>query len=167
MEHSDIYDNNRRRTGKTVAKGEKLTPGEYYLAVHVWIMNNRGQFLIQKRAHTVLKNQDMWSLTSGAAISGEDSYGACVREVLEELGIEPNMDGAKMLFTLNRDNNFCDVWLVRQEICLDECVLQVEEVSDVRWANRKQIFKMIAEGEFVQYSYIKRLFENIYAAYKF
>ena len=138
MEYSDVYDKDRKITGKTVLKGDKLTPGEYYLAVHVWIMNNKGQFLIQKRASTVLYNPNMWSLTSGAVIAGEDSYGACVR-----------------------GNNFCDVWLVNQDVCLNDCILQVEEVSDIKWASRKEIFKMIAEGEFVPYPYIRRLFEKI------
>ena len=161
MEYSDVYDKDRKITGKTVVKGDKLTPGEYYLAVHVWIMNNEGQFLIQKRASTVLYNPNMWSLTSGAVIAGEDSYGACVREVLEELGFEPNMDSARMLFTLDRGNNFCDVWLVNQNVCLKDCILQVEEVSDIKWATRKEIFKMIAEGEFVPYPYIRRLFDKI------
>lgn len=161
MEYADVYDKYRRKLGKTVLKGDKLTQGEYYLAVHVWIMNNKGEFLIQKRASTVLYNPNIWSLTSGAAIAGEDSYGACVREVLEELGIEPNMDSSKVLFTLDRGNNFCDVWLVNQEVNLRKCVLQVEEVSDIKWATRKEIFNMIAEGEFVPYPYIRRLFEKI------
>ena len=100
MEYADVYDKDRRKLGRTVLKGDKLPPGEYYLAVHVWIMNSKGQFLIQKRASTVLYNPNKWSLTSGASITGEDTYGTCVREVNEELGIEPNMDCAKVIFTL-------------------------------------------------------------------
>ena len=124
-------------------------------------MNSKEQFLIQKRASTVLYNPNKWSLTSGAAIVGEDSYGTCIREVNEELGIEPNMDCAKVMFTLERGDNFCDIWLVQQDINLNECVLQVEEVSEIRWATKKEIFKMIANGEFVPYPYIKRFFEKI------
>ena len=161
MEYADVYDKDRRKLGRTVLKGDKLTPGEYYLAVHVWIMNSKEQFLIQKRASTVLYNPNKWSLTSGASITGEDSYRTCVREVGEELGIEPNMDYGKVMFTLDRGDNFCDVWLVHQEVDLNECVLQVEEVSEIKWATKKEIFKMITKGEFVPYPYIKRFFEKI------
>ena len=161
MEYVDIYDKNRKKLGRTVLKGDKLIPGEYYLAVHVWIMNSKGQFLIQKRASTVLCNPNKWSLTSGGSIAGEDTYGTCLREVSEELGIEPNMDCAKFMFTLDRGNNFCDIWLVRQEIDLNQCVLQVEEVSEIRWATKKDIFEMITKEEFIPYSYIKRFFEKI------
>lgn len=161
MEYADIYDKDRRKLGKTVLKGDKLTQGEYYLAVHVWIMNSEGKFLIQKRASTVSCNPNMWSLTSGGSIVGEDSYRTCIREVSEELGIEPNMDCAKIMFTLDRGNNFCDIWLVYQEVNLNECILQTEEVSEIRWVTKKEIFKMIAEGEFVPYPYIKRFFEKL------
>lgn len=158
MEYADVYDKNRIKTGKTIIRGCELSQGEYYLAVHVWIMNSEGNFLIQKRAGTVKTNPNMWSLTSGATITGEDSYGACVREVIEELGIEPNMDKATKVFTLDRGNNFCDIWLVKQEIDLNECILQKEEVSDIRWVSKKELYKMIAKGEFVPYPYIRRLF---------
>lgn len=161
MEYADVYDKDRRKIGKTVLKGDKLTQGEYYLAVHVWIINSRGEFLIQKRSSTVLYNPNKWSLTSGSSIIGEDSYGTCVREVNEELGIEPNMDYAKVILTLKRADNFCDVWLVHQDIDIDSCVLQVEEVSEIKWATKKEIFKMIAKSEFVSYPYIKRFFEKI------
>lgn len=161
MEYADVYDKDRRKLGRTVLKGDKLPPGEYYLAVHVWIMNSKGQFLIQKRASTVLYNPNKWSLTSGASITGEDTYGTCVREVNEELGIEPNMDCAKVIFTLDRGDNFCDVWLVHQEVDLNECILQVEEVSETRWVTKKEIFKMIAKKSLFHIHILKGFFEKI------
>ena len=47
-----IYDKNRRLTGRTAERGQELEADEYRLIVHVSIMNNQNQLLIQKRHRT-------------------------------------------------------------------------------------------------------------------
>lgn len=161
MEIWDVYDDKGIKSGKTIIKGTELKTGEYHLVVHIWIVNSNGEFLIQKRASTVRFNPNKWSLTSGSAISGEDSYGACIREVIEEIGIEPNMDNALKLFTLKRRTNYCDVWLVKQNINLQQCILQKSEVDEIKWANMNEINEMINNGMFIKYSYLQQFFERV------
>lgn len=161
MELWDIYDQNRVKTGKTIIRGEKLQENEYHLVVHIWIVNSRGELLIQKRAETVKLWPGMWALTGGSAIAGDDSIAACKREMFEEIGIESNMSQAEVAFTITREDSICDVWLIKQEFESSECKLQVEEVSEVKWTTIPEIWDMVAEGIFINYHYLDELFKLV------
>jgi 8-oxo-dGTP diphosphatase len=161
MELWDVYNINRVRTGKTIVRGEMLSEGEYHLVVHMWIINSKGQFLIQKRSSGVKSSPNMWAITGGAALAGDDSYTACKREVLEEIGIQADLEKAKVVFTVTRLNSICDVWVIRQDFELVECTLQKEEVSEVKWATYTEIRKMQDQGVFHQYRYFEELIRTI------
>jgi 8-oxo-dGTP diphosphatase len=158
MELWDIYTKNREKTGKTIVRGEPLGKDEYHLVVHMWILNSKGQFLIQKRASTVKSSPNLWAITGGAAIAGDDSYSACLREVKEEIGIQADMEKAKVVFPLNREVSICDVWLIQQDFGIEECILQEEEVSEVKWASPQEIKNMVEQGIFHNYQYLYDLF---------
>lgn len=161
MEIWDIYNINREKTGKTIVRGEKLEVGEYHLVVHIWIMNTKGEFLIQKRASTMQLRPNMWAMTGGSAVAGDDSHTACVREMYEEIGIQPDMDNAKVAFTVTRKDNICDVWLIKQDFEISECKMQVEEVSDLKWATIQEIKEMIKQKIFINYFYLEDLFKFV------
>ncbi|RDU36712.1 NUDIX hydrolase [Neobacillus piezotolerans] len=154
----DVYDRDRNKTGRTAIRGEKLAHGDFHLVVHVWILNSKGEYLIQKRAPHVKGSPNLWATTGGAAIMGDDSAAACIRETKEELGIVPDMENAEVAFTVVRDESISDVWLIRQNVDIAECVLQVEEVSAVKWATAEEILSMASRGEFVHYRYLQELF---------
>lgn len=160
MELWDVYDENRNLTGKTIVRGEKLGQNEYHLVVHIWIVNSKGEFLIQKRSPMVKLKPNIWATTGGSAVKGETSYEACMREMSEEIGIVPNMENANIIFTIKREDNYSDVWLVKQDFNIEECNIQKEEVSEVKWASIEAIKKMIDEGEFWNYKYLDKIFES-------
>lgn len=85
MEKRDLYAENKKLTGETILKGEKVPKGRYYITVVVWIQNDKGDFLIQKR---VLKKDGKWSTTGGHPVSGETSKQGIFTEIREELGLE-------------------------------------------------------------------------------
>ena len=49
LEKRDLYDINRKLTGKTIFKGEAIPDGKYITVVLVFIQNTEGKFLIQKK----------------------------------------------------------------------------------------------------------------------
>ncbi|MFD2445348.1 NUDIX domain-containing protein [Bacillus sp. CGMCC 1.16607] len=159
MEIWDIYNKMREKTGKTIVRGEKLEENEYHLVVHVWIVNRKGDFLIQKRSSKVKSNPNIWAVTGGAAIAGDDSYKACEREVIEEIGIKADMTNAQVVFTIMKNDSISDVWLIKQDFEIADCKLQLEEVSDAKWATRQEIVEMIEHGKFHSYQYIKDIFQ--------
>lgn len=81
----DMYDINRRPLGYTKGYFEKREAGEFFLASHVWIINDKKQFLIQKRSPTKVCEPGKWSVTGGVADSGENTLDCCIREQKKRL----------------------------------------------------------------------------------
>jgi 8-oxo-dGTP pyrophosphatase MutT (NUDIX family) len=153
----DVYDENRDATGRTHRRGDLLASGDYHLVVHVWIMNSNGEFLITQRAPNKGYSL-MWECTGGSAISGDDSLTAAIREVKEEVGLALAPKNGVCMLTQRRRNDFCDIWLFRQDFEISEVVLQQDETVDARWASPGEIRKMTAEREFVAFDYLDELF---------
>ncbi len=148
MELVDILNKKKENAGYTKNR-KSLEDDEYRLSIHVWITNSKGEFLIQKRAANKSVFPNLWNETGGAAMAGETSAMACAREFEEELGVEPNMESAKLIGTIKRVNDFVDVWHIEQDININDINMQIEEVSEVKWAKLKEIKKLIKSGEFV------------------
>lgn len=154
----DIYDENRQLTGRTHKRIEPLQRGDYHLVVHVWIMNKNGEFLITKRSPNK-GYPNMWESTGGSALSGDDSITAAIREVKEETGLDVCKENGKCVLTLQRVDNFCDVWLFKQEFNISNVILQETETSAAKAVTKGEIRQMIKNGEFMPFSYIEKLFE--------
>ncbi|MGH4125823.1 MAG: NUDIX hydrolase [Clostridium sp.] len=162
MELWDIYDEHREKTGRTHERGIPVKEGDYHLVVHVWIVNDRGEFLIQKRQPWKEGWPNMWDgSAAGSAVVGDSSKVAAIRETKEELGIDLDMSSGEILFTIKFSSGFEDIWLVRQNIDMKEIKLQYEEVADAKWASEKQIKQMIGDGEFIAFNYIDKIFELV------
>ena len=69
----DVFDENGIPTGKTALRGRSvLSPGEYHLVVHIWVISKSGLFLIQRRADDKKLMPGEWAATGGAAVAGEE-----------------------------------------------------------------------------------------------
>ena len=164
IEKWDILDEYGHRTGRTTLRGgAKLKPGEYHLVVHIWIIADNGNFLLQRRSDNKKLMPGEWAATGGAAISGEDSFTAAKRELFEELGI-PIEDGNFMkLCRFKRRNSLLDVWVVTFNSNIAELKLQKNEVAEVKWVTASELGSMIENGQFHNYGneYFDTLFEEI------
>lgn len=166
MELWDILDEAGNKTGKTIERGKPMGKDEYHLLVHVWIKNNNGEYLITKRAANKVHLPNMWETTVGAAVIGDDSLKAALREVKEEIGIDLSPTKGKCLFRLKRQHydlhDLVDVWLFKEEVDISEVVYQPEEVCGAKWATPEQIKALIALGEFADtFSYLEELFKIV------
>ena len=85
MELWDIYDENKQRTGRTMQRNDwNMKEGDYHLTVLGVIMRPDGKFLITQRVMTKSWAPGWWEVSGGAAVAGEDSKDAVLREVKEE-----------------------------------------------------------------------------------
>ena len=73
-----------------------------------------------------------------------------------------NMVGqcGEIVIKQKRNNDFCDIWLFRQEFDISDVVLQENETVDVKWASSDDIHKMIITGDFVIFDYLDEFFEK-------
>jgi isopentenyldiphosphate isomerase len=162
MELWDLLDRNRMKTGKTITRGEEMRKEDYHLVVHVWIMNDEGEFLIQQRQPWKIGWPNSWDCAAaGSAVVGDTSKQAVIREVKEELGIDLDRRELEHLFTIQFKNGFDDIWFVKQNMGIESLKLQVEEVQDAKWVSFETIQQMIVDGTFIPYSYLEVLIEFI------
>ena len=88
MEFWDIYDKDKKLTGRTMKRNDwTLKDDEYHLTVLGVIRRSDGKFLITKRVMTKAWAPGWWEVSGGAAQAGEASYDAVLREVKEETGL--------------------------------------------------------------------------------
>ena len=86
----------------------------------------------------------MWETTGGAVESGETSLEGAVREVREELGIELDPKGGRLVRSVRSDalHDFYDVWMFDVDVDIENIVKQDEEVSQVRWMTKEEIDRL-------------------------
>ena len=148
----DIYDFHRQKTGKLHARGINLGDGEYHLTVHACIFNAEGKMLIQKRQPFKKGWSGLWDITvGGSATAGEDSQTAIMRELSEELGLSLDLAGVRPHLSVQFDQGFDDMYLIKKEVDLSTLTLEYEEVEKVMWASLDEILVMMEQGTFVPY----------------
>lgn len=151
MELIDLYDRQKRNTHKTFERwsGEP-EKGKYKQSVHIWVMNHKGELLIQKRSENRRRNPGKWGFTGGMVDKGETSLVGAVRELKEELGIEVTEDKMDFIISFKREHVFVDVWLLEYDVAIEKLNLQEEEVSEAKWVTVDELKNMIENGQFVQ-----------------
>ena len=146
MELWDIYDADKKPTGRTMKRNDWcLKDGEYHLT-KAWAPG-------------------WWEVSGGAAQAGEESYEAVLREVKEETGLDAGNAEGGYLFTYKRenpgegDNYFVDVYRFVMDIDDKDLHLQTEETDGYMFATPDQIREFAEQGIFLHYDSITQAFE--------
>ena len=148
----DVYDLYRRKTGKLHQRGKPLGDGEYHLTVHACIFNAEGKMLIQKRQPFKKGWSGLWDITvGGSATAGEDSQTAIMRELHEELGLSLDLAGVRPHLSVQFDQGFDDMYLIKRDVDISTLPLEYEEVEAVMWASLDEILSMMDAGTFIPY----------------
>lgn len=145
MEKRDLYDENKKLTGETIFKGETIPKGRYYITVVIFIQNEAGEFLIQKR---VMKKDGRWATTGGHPVSGESSKQGIITEIKEELGIDVKSENIQLFKTIKTEDDFVDLYYLKENVNIENVVVQQEEVEKAKWASIEEIKNMIQNDEF-------------------
>ncbi|MCD7709225.1 MAG: NUDIX hydrolase [Clostridiales bacterium] len=167
MELWDIYDKDKRVTGRTMERNDfTLSDGEYHLTVLCVIRRPDGTFLATKRVMTKAWAPGLWEVPGGAAQAGETSEEAVRREVLEETGVDVSGADGGFLFSYRRenpgegDNYFVDIYRYTMDIADGDIRLQESETADFKFASADEIKKMGEAGIFLHYDSIKQAFSE-------
>lgn len=170
MEYWDIYDREKKPTGRIMKRNDwHLAEDEYHLTVLGVVVRQDGKFLITKRAMTKGWGPGWWEVSGGAAMAGEESRTAVLREVREETGLDVSDWDGGYLFTYHRenpgegDNYFVDVYRFVGDFTEDQIQLQTEETDGYRMATAQEVEELAREGIFLHYDSIKNAFDLNYA----
>lgn len=146
MEYNDIYDKNRKPTGRVCPRGTRRQPGEYVLVVCVWVYDGKGKLLLTRRAKGK-SYPGTWENSGGAVQAGETSRQAIARELFEETGIRASEDEFELL-DMGCDRSFLyDYYCIRKNTPLSDIVLQPGETDAAQWVTFAQVHQLIADKQ--------------------
>ena len=156
MELWDLYNEKRELIGKTHVRGEKIPDGYYHLAVHVWIRNSKGEYLIGQRSADRSKFPLMWGTVGGSAIAGENSITAAIRETKEEVGIDLDIGSGRLAYSIVgriingvKSSDIMDAWLFEYDGEADLSLATTAEVVQIKWMSTEEIKKLFEEKKLV------------------
>jgi isopentenyldiphosphate isomerase len=141
----DVVDEQDRVTGQAVRR-EVHARGWRHRAVHLLVVNERGQVFLHKRSKTKDLFPGIWdSSAAGHVGAGEDYDGTAVRELEEELGCRPTRP-PKPLFKIEAraETGQEFVWVYRVD-AEGPFTLQIEEIECGDWFSPAAIDQWIAE----------------------
>ncbi len=168
MELWDIYDREKRVTGRTMERDDwRLREGEYHLSVLGVMMRPDGKYLITKRAAGKAWAPGSWEVPGGAVQAGETSEEAVRREILEETGLDVSEASGGFLYDYHRenikegDNYFVDVYRFQMDFSEDQVRLQEGETDGFQIADLAEIEQYGEQGEFLHYESLKRAFHRM------
>ena len=153
MELWDCLDENGNKTGEIMKKYDQAAfdRGLYHLGSDVWIINNENKIFIQKRSPEKKMSPNVWAMTGGSAIAGEDSKHAIIRESKEELNIDIKEEDLKLGTRFKTGNVWIDTYFLRLELDFNNLILQDGEVDEVKWATIEEIDSLVANNNFIKH----------------
>ena len=163
QEMIDIYDGERRFTGRTIAReGAFLHEGEYMLYVLTIIEDAQGRFLITQRSQDKHWAAGWWEVTGGGVRAGESSAQAVVREVPEEVGLAVTGEVPAPVYSYENvdlkrgDNYFVDIYHLHLDFSAADVRLVDGEAVDFRLATWDEIGALAEQGVFLHYERLRQ-----------
>lgn len=152
-EYFDLLDENGNKIGKTKLRNEVHRDGDWHKAVHIWILNNNGDVLLQRRCATKDSNPNMLDISSAGHLSaGDDSLSGAVRELKEELNLDVKAEDLKFIKTLKHsskytetfiNNEFDDMYILKTDKDINDMRYQEEEISEIFFVPYKKFKEMV------------------------
>lgn len=141
MEYFDVLDEFGNKTGKTKLRNEVHKDGDYHKTVHIWIINDKGEILLQRRCKDKDSNPNMLDISSAGHLqAGDDSLNGAIREIKEELNLDINVSDLRFIKTLKKNsrprpdfinNEFVDMYILKTNKTINEMKYQEEEISEI------------------------------------
>lgn len=148
MEYLDIVDENDELIGEKKDRDYVHDNNLYHRHTSCWILNHKGEILLQRRALTKKKKPGIWSKTGGHVDAGETVIDAIKREIKEEIGLElENKDLFFMQkFKSTNPKFFSYGYIALTDKDIKDYKLQLEEVDKVKYYKIEDLENEIKKG---------------------
>lgn len=174
----EILDETGANTGIIKYKSEIKEKGLFHRGISVCVLNTNNEILMHQRSNLKKVYPNLWScFVRGHVKAHESSVDSCIREIEEELGIKVTANNINFLYTSKSieqnpntsyiNNIFFDNYITIHDIKIKDLRLQVDEVSEVKFINYKDLEELIKSNDeslipnFEDYKEIISLLENM------
>lgn len=174
MEHEmiDQYNLRGEKIG-VIDKADAHKLGLWHKSVHVWLINDNDEILLQYRCGDKKLYPNTWDCSFAGHIgAGESSIESVIREGKEEIGIDVDIAKLEYIFT-NKEilkyedidsREFADVYMLKQNFDLKNIEFQQEEVSDAKYVSLNEFFDLIDNNKLlphkIEYMVLKELLRD-------
>lgn len=163
MELLDVVDENNNLTGIVKDRDFIHKNGLYHREIGCWIINTKGEILIQKRAATKKVAPNLWAIVAGHVDAGETLISTAIREIKEEVGIDINKEDLEYLYTyknnLENKHNFNSMYLITVDTKIEDFIIQEDELSEVKYISIDE-FRKIIETKDKDYVFSDRVYSQ-------
>lgn len=152
-EYLDVLDQDGNKTGITKLRSDVHRDGDFHRSVHIWIINDKNEILLQRRCATKDSYPNMLDISSAGHLSaGDTSFDGAVREIKEELNLDVNPSDLKLIKTLKKhtepkpgfiNNEFADVYIYKTNKKIDDMKFQEEEISEIMFVPFDRFREMV------------------------
>lgn len=158
MEYWDIYDVNKKLTGRKMKRNDwHMQPGDYHLTVLAMVKDLAGHILITQRKADKEWAPLSWEIPGGGVRAGETSFDAVLREVREETGLVLTQGQGSCTFTYRSDspeeqnNYFVDIYEFQAPFTAKDVTVQESEVEAFKLAAAAEIHELGKQDKFLHY----------------
>ena len=154
-EKVDLLDDNGNIIG-VQSKKEAHKTGAWHKSIHVYLVNNRKEILLQLRTANKDIFPSVWDISVGGHVdAGEKTSVTASRELEEELGIKSTPEEFEYLTTVKEvlktgnyiSSEFVDVFLIRKNVTKKDITMQKSEVADFKFVKLETFFKIVKEKD--------------------
>lgn len=151
-EFFDVLNEKGEYTGRVESREKCHKEGLWHKAVTAFIINSKGQVLLQRRSANKKLWPNMLDISAGGHVmTGEFGFQAIIRECKEELGIDLSKDDTTFIGSAISTNikgdiinkHFNEFYIVNKDIAETKLSLNFEEVSEVKWMDKDEIIERI------------------------
>ncbi len=152
-EYFDVLDENGNKIGKIKLRNEVHRDGNWHKSVHIWILNDNGDVLLQRRCPTKDSNPNMLDISCAGHLSaGDESLDAAIREIKEELNLDIGKEELQFIKTIKKsskytesfiNNEFSDMYILRTNKEITDMRYQEEEITEIFFVSYKKFKEMV------------------------
>ena len=153
-EYLSIYDENNISLGEKKERKIVHEQGLWHREIAVFILNEKNELLIQKRAANKKLAANKWALCAGHIEASETIIEAAMREVQEEVGIKNLSPADFILFDIRKtevltdtvkNNHYKYCYILKTNLKENEFVIQEEELSEVKYVSFEDLINLTDE----------------------
>lgn len=148
----EIVDDKGNFTGDVLEKEEAHKKNLLHNEVGCFIINNKGQILLEKRSPNKKYSPNKWGLCAGHVDAGETLKTAMVREIKEEIGLTVTENDlipfGEREFTIEDTNSHITYFFyLKCNLKEEDFRVQEEELSEVKWFFIEDVINKIKSND--------------------